>query len=79
MPHCPSAGIKSIVIHPLLLHHQERHPAPRILNRIRTTARRQSQNSTANTSYPTNGVITLTDKPGLGIDIDEAVLAKQSA
>ena len=79
MPHSPNAGINSDRLNPLLLHPSKTPSAHTNSPPNSHHPSTKSQNSTANTSVPTNGTITLTDKPSLGIDLNEAALAKLAA
>ena len=78
MPHSPNAGINSIA---------SLHCYSTIKNAIRphefstefATPTRRIAELYGEHVIPKNGVITLTDKPGLGIDLNESALAKLSA
>ena len=77
MPHCPSAGIKSMSsLHCYATINNATRPheySTEFAPPLDEVAELYGEHV-----LPQNGVMTLTDKPGLGIDMNEAALAKQS-
>lgn len=78
MPHSPSAGINSVA---------SLHCYSTIKNAVRphefsvefAPPLEEIAELYGDHVIPTDGTITLTDKPGLGIELNESALAKQSA